>query len=253
MYVYKTTNLINGKKYIGVSVSKDLKKREWYLGSGILLKLAIKKYGKDNFKKEIIKEFITEKEARDYERYLIDKLNAINDEKYYNLVAGGYGGSVSKHIVSEETRRKISEGRKGIKLSEKQILSMSKPILKYDLYGNFISEYPSKAKAILENGIYMPIVYGDKLTYIKGFLWIYKNGEIEKKVISREELIENHNDSISKTVGKLSKDDVLNLIRDREFGLTYQQLGDKYGITKSCAYEIVIGKTYKWVWKDEIL
>ena len=51
MVIYLTTNLINNKKYLG----RDSQNRKTYLGSGKLLKLAILKYGVENFKKEIIK------------------------------------------------------------------------------------------------------------------------------------------------------------------------------------------------------
>lgn len=50
MVIYKTTNLVNGMIYIG----KKSQDYDTYLGSGLLLKRAIAKYGKDNFKKEII-------------------------------------------------------------------------------------------------------------------------------------------------------------------------------------------------------
>ena len=50
--VYKTTNLLNNKIYIGLHETEDL--NDSYLGSGILLKQAIKKYGSNNFKKEIV-------------------------------------------------------------------------------------------------------------------------------------------------------------------------------------------------------
>ena len=50
MIIYKTTNLVNGKIYIG----KDKNNNPSYLGSGKILKLAIKKYGKENFTKETI-------------------------------------------------------------------------------------------------------------------------------------------------------------------------------------------------------
>ena len=50
MIIYQTTNLINGKKYIG----KDANNNPNYIGSGADLKIAIKEYGKHNFKKEII-------------------------------------------------------------------------------------------------------------------------------------------------------------------------------------------------------
>lgn len=50
MVIYITTNLINGKQYIG----KDARNNPKYLGSGTYLIKSIKKYGKENFKKEII-------------------------------------------------------------------------------------------------------------------------------------------------------------------------------------------------------
>ena len=50
MIIYKTTNLVNGKTYVG----QDSKNNKKYLGSGKILKSAIKKYGRSSFKKEII-------------------------------------------------------------------------------------------------------------------------------------------------------------------------------------------------------
>jgi hypothetical protein len=50
--VYKTTNLINGKIYVGLHITNNLE--DDYLGSGSQLKSAVKKYGKENFKREII-------------------------------------------------------------------------------------------------------------------------------------------------------------------------------------------------------
>ena len=114
-YVYMITNIINGKKYIGVSMKCDEKSLKKYFGSGIVIKEAIKKYGKDNFKKEILEKFNSEVEAREYEKQLINDLNAINDSEYYNLVSGGYGGAVKGRTVSEETKKKISQSLKGHK------------------------------------------------------------------------------------------------------------------------------------------
>ena len=52
--VYYATNLINGKQYIGDHSTSDIEKDK-YFGSGIAIKAAVKKYGLNNFKKEIIK------------------------------------------------------------------------------------------------------------------------------------------------------------------------------------------------------
>lgn len=50
-YIYMTTNLINGKKYIGQHKGKV---NDSYLGSGTTITKAIQKYGKENFKKDIL-------------------------------------------------------------------------------------------------------------------------------------------------------------------------------------------------------
>ena len=60
-YIYKTTNLINGKYYVGFHKTSD--PFDNYLGSGVRLIDAIKKYGVENFKKEILFEFDTQEEA----------------------------------------------------------------------------------------------------------------------------------------------------------------------------------------------
>ena len=57
--VYETTNLINGKYYIGV----HRKNGKNYLGSGKILIYAIKKYGRDNFMREILRKFDNKKDA----------------------------------------------------------------------------------------------------------------------------------------------------------------------------------------------
>ena len=56
--IYRTTNLLNGKYYVGAH--RTTKKNDDYLGSGVALKRAIKKYGRENFSKEIVEECETE-------------------------------------------------------------------------------------------------------------------------------------------------------------------------------------------------
>lgn len=115
-YTYRTTNLINGKYYIGVHASK----REidpFYLGSGQNIKRAIKKYGVESFSLEILKRHLTIAEAFEHEKELLTE-EVLNDPMCYNMNPGGKGGSGSNHIKdmtwhkspkSEKTKRKISE------------------------------------------------------------------------------------------------------------------------------------------------
>ena len=86
--IYKTTNLVNGKWYIG----KDERNRPWYLGSGILLRKAVQKYGKENFRKEILDNAKTKEDLAELEKKIITETNAVNDPMSYNLAAGGKGG-----------------------------------------------------------------------------------------------------------------------------------------------------------------
>lgn len=93
-YVYKTTNLVNGKIYIGVHQSQDVDS-DLYIGSGKRLKSAIKKYGKENFERDIIEVFDNKDEAFAYERSLVDE-DFISRSDTYNIVTGGGGSGTLK-------------------------------------------------------------------------------------------------------------------------------------------------------------
>ena len=68
-YVYKITNLINSKKYIGKRSCKCPIEVDEYMGSGVLMKKALKKYGVDNFSKTILKICDNEEEAFKWESF----------------------------------------------------------------------------------------------------------------------------------------------------------------------------------------
>lgn len=116
-YIYMTTNLINGKMYIGQKKSTNFLK-ERYLGSGSLLRKAIKKYGKENFKVEMLCECDSKEELDEMEIYFIKQFNAKDSDDFYNLAPdgeSGVGGPKFKgHKHTDESKKKISEGNKGI-------------------------------------------------------------------------------------------------------------------------------------------
>lgn len=116
-YIYLTTNLINHKKYIGRHKSGTF--TENYKGSGKLLWLAIRKYGWENFKVELLEECDTEEDLNRAEAMWIAKSNAIYSDEYYNLarggkcVAGAYPHPMLGKHHSDETKRKMSEKAQG--------------------------------------------------------------------------------------------------------------------------------------------
>lgn len=83
--IYKITNKLNGKTYIGKHQTKNLD--DGYMGSGKLIKAAINKYGAENFDKEILHVFETEAEMNAAESKLVTL-----GEDSYNLCPGGLGG-----------------------------------------------------------------------------------------------------------------------------------------------------------------
>jgi len=94
-FLYKTTNLVNGKYYYGMHSTNNLK--DGYLGSGKYLWYAIKKYGKENFYIEILKFFETREALIEAEKKLVTVVE-VNNSNCMNLKPGGKGGfKDSKH------------------------------------------------------------------------------------------------------------------------------------------------------------
>lgn len=105
MVIYKTINNINGKIYIG----RDIHNNPKYLGSGRILKKAIKKYNIENFTKEIIGKYNTIEELNKAEIYFIEFFNSLSPNGY-NLAKGGNGGN-TRLGFSEEQMKEYSKNR----------------------------------------------------------------------------------------------------------------------------------------------
>lgn len=90
-YVYQTTNKINNKKYIGITHYSRID-HESYLGSGKIIKWALRKYGKDAFKKEILEECASFEDLIEAEGKWISKYDATDSMEFYNIMPGGHGG-----------------------------------------------------------------------------------------------------------------------------------------------------------------
>jgi len=83
--IYKITNKINNKFYIGMHKTSNLE--DGYMGSGKLIKRAIEKHGLENFSKEILHIFDNEEDMKNKEKELV-----VISEESYNLCPGGHGG-----------------------------------------------------------------------------------------------------------------------------------------------------------------
>lgn len=131
-YIYKTTNLLNKKIYIGKRKGKF---NPLYKGSGKYLIRALNKYGKENFVSELVEYCDTLEEQNSRERYWISYYRSLNTPMY-NIANGGDGGDLVtclpeaeykrfSQLMSELNRKGII-GNKGKHLSEEHKKNIGK-------------------------------------------------------------------------------------------------------------------------------
>lgn len=120
-YIYMTTNKLNNMRYIGRRKS-DIFLGSKYLGSGVHLTRAVKKYGKENFTVSLLEECNFADELIERETFYIKKFDAVNSDKFYNQSYGGPNEGFIKgglNIAKTEHARKLnSEKHKGKKMPE---------------------------------------------------------------------------------------------------------------------------------------
>nr|DAG32488.1 MAG TPA: intron associated endonuclease [Caudoviricetes sp.] len=144
-FIYITTNLVNGKRYIGQRKFSDGWKP--YLGSGKRFKEAVKKYGRENFVRSIVDIAYSREELNAKEINLIKFLNAVDSRNFYNISDGGeIKGKNGKdaYWYNKQLPREIIE---------KANLKRYKPVYQFDLNGKFIKRYDSVTHAAKENNL----------------------------------------------------------------------------------------------------
>ena len=184
-FIYKTTNLLNSKYYIGMHSTDDL--NDGYMGSGKRLRCSINKYGKEKHKIEIL-EFLNTREELINKEIEIVNLNEIAKEECMNLMIGGKGGFISE---DQQRNRSIAGGKafaarlkNDKKFKQKNSKRLSKLIkrthksgkFKYDNFNKNHSEETKKLMSESSKGIGLG---RENSQY--GTCWITKNG-VNKKI-----------------------------------------------------------------------
>jgi hypothetical protein len=114
-YIYKTTNLKNGKFYVGMHSTHNL--NDGYLGSGLRLRRSIRRNGPENFKLEYLEFFDTREDLINKEKELVNE-DLLKDPMCLNIRAGGTGGwSIVQQI---ENAMKSNERQKWLRENDKE-------------------------------------------------------------------------------------------------------------------------------------
>jgi group I intron endonuclease len=209
MYIYKITNKINQKIYIG----KHASKRKNYWGSGKKIKLAIKKYGKENFNKEIIETCDDEEQLSNREVFWIKFFDARNELKGYNITEGGEGNSTicNGYWLNKNLSDKH---RKNISLHHADVSGEKNP-----MFGKNRSE-----------------LFKENLRKIKTGLK-YSN-ETKLNHSNRTKGSNNPNSKLNDAI-------ILNIRKEYDDGMSTNNLAEKYGVNKPCIWKIIHNYTWK--------
>lgn len=103
-YIYVTTNLINGKRYIGKHCYSKKEIDPNYIGSGLNLQKSIKKYGIQNFTCKVIEYCDDIKTLNKQEKYWIQYYNATCSDMFYNIASGGDGGNLIANFSKKQKK-----------------------------------------------------------------------------------------------------------------------------------------------------
>lgn len=222
--VYKITNTLNGKTYVGQynGVERDF---QWYYGSGGIMKKAVKKYGKENFKKEIIIK-------GDFNTHLMDEL-----EKHYIRLYSPHCTINSYNIEPGGKRGYIAHN--------------SKVIYQYSLDGTFIKEWRGVAEICNTIKEYKSttITGSANLSCLSayGFIWTYDVKDVQLRVSKI-----NKNSRLYNKFALLQYDIVGNFIKEWESPVdAATTLNISYSAILNAVSKYNAANNFIWIRKDK--
>lgn len=177
--VYRLTNSVNNKIYVGATTdgagarwNRHVQKAN--AGSDYPFHQAIREFGKDSFRLDVLEMCDTFEKMNEREAHWIAILSATNPEIGYNKKIGG-----GIHLHDEEAKRKIGDIHRG-KIAENR-----KPILQYDKNGVLIREFTSLSEAVLETGIAKTSIHrvlrkeATRFSKKNPYVWLWKENDTE--------------------------------------------------------------------------
>lgn len=222
-FIYVTTNLINGKMYVGQKVVSHSWKT--YLGSGKHLLRAIKKYGKENFERKIIDIAFNANELNNLEYYYTIKFKSVTNGNWYNII---YGGGVD-----------------GLNINNKR----TRPVSNYMVNGNLINNYPSIANASRKTGqcknSILNCCNGKQYTTEDGTTWRYFGDSFNKFILFPTEIF---------TTPVLCYDKLQNFLD--EYSSTHEAERitgtDHSSIKRCCDGKVISANGHVWCYKGNL-
>ncbi len=182
-FIYLTTNLVNGKVYIGQRTFRE--GFMTYLGSGTSFRRAVKKYGKENFKRVILCVCKNYDELDQWEDFFVELFESRNTEKGYNIKKGGqrFSPKVIQSMsdskigrkLKPETIEKLKAARRGRKMSDynKEVFAEINKGNKHGIIGIKLTSVETKEELFFESYIaackFLNVANGHFRRYLEGF------------------------------------------------------------------------------------
>jgi len=266
MIIYKTINTVNNKFYVG----QDSKNNPNYYGSGLLLNKAIKKYGLENFKKEILEYCYSKEELNHKEKFWISELSATT--LGYNISIGGTGGDLF-NCLSEQDKikniilKKTVAKNKNI-MNEKNVFECWVDKYGIDEANKKLKEFKDK-QILIQNQKFLNKKEKIKNDYGQIIFELYKNkrldeihkelGGIASKRIIREILKELGVNTLSRKGlnsgpkngnSLLNCEDVISILSLKGIEKVIE-ISKKYGISTTQIHQIFNKKSYKGCYEPQ--